>query len=214
MNGIFFEGRAEDNYLGHILAEIYKDRVYAPFLDGKEGLTIIDIGANIGLTTNYFSQFASKVYSLEPSKEHFSCLTKMVEFNNLENVVPLNMALYMEDGTFSFGHNKNRTMFSLHMATWDKDLEMEQVRAVTFETLFKEQNIKKVDFIKLDIEGSEHEVLGGESFGKVADKIDSMLVEVHAWSGRHPNQVNESLKNRGFKIQQIPNDATLIYAYK
>lgn len=214
MNGFFFEPPAENNYIGHILAEIYKDRVYAPILEGKKDLVILDIGANVGLATYYFSQFASKVISLEPSKEHFACLLKMLDFNEIKNVTPLNLALYMTDGTFELGHNENKTMYSLHLAVKDDKLPSEQVPAVTLTTLFKDQKIEHVDFMKLDVEGSEYEILGQTAFAEVAPKIDSILVEAHSWAGRHPNQLKESLKNRGFQVDQIANDASLFYAHK
>lgn len=214
MQGFFFEPPVENNYVGHILAEIYKDRVYAPILEGKKDLVILDVGANIGLTSYYFSQFASKVYSLEPSKEHFACFLKMLEFNQIKNIVPINAALYMTDGQFELGHNENKTMFSLHLAVKDANLPSEMVPAMTLTTLFKEQNIDHVDFMKLDVEGSEYEILGHATFAEVAPKIDSMLIEAHAWAGRHPNQLKESLKNRGFVVEQIANDASLFLAHK
>ena len=214
MQGFFFTGKAEDNYIGHILAEIYKDRVYAPILEGKKDLTIIDVGANVGLTTYYFSQFASKVISLEPSKDHFACLLQMLDYNKIKNVIPLNMALYMTDGEFELGHNQNKTMYSLHLAVKDNSLPSEQVPAVSFATLFKDQKLDHVDFVKLDVEGSEYEILGHSTFAEVAPKIDSMLIEAHAWAGRHPNQLKESLKNRGFLVDQVQNDASLFFAHK
>jgi|SRR3989304_307962 len=214
MNGFFWEGKAEDNYLGHILAEIYREKVYAPFLEGKKDLTILDIGGNIGLTTYYFSQFASRVITLEPSKDHFACILKMLDFNQIKNVTPLNMALYMTDGEFELGHNQNKTMYSLHLAIKDQNIPSEMVPAVTLTTLFKDQGIDHVDFMKLDVEGSEYEILGHSTFAEVAPKIDSMLIEAHSWAGRHPNQLKESLKNRGFTVEQVQNDASLFYAHK
>lgn len=214
MNAIFYEGKAEDNYLGHILAEIYKDRVYAPILEGKTGMIICDIGANIGLTTNYFSQFAAKVYSVEPDKTHFKCLTEMVKYNKLDMVEPINKAIYMQDGEFELGHNQNRTMNSLHSAVWDRSMSIDKVPTITLKTLFDTYKIEHCDFMKLDIEGSEYEVLGGEAFMEVAPKIDSLLTESHSWANRNPNQLKESLKNAGFIVETVPNDASILYAHK
>ena len=214
MDAIFYEPPIETNYLGHILKEVYVDRVYGQLLDGKSGLTIVDVGANIGVTSNYFSQFASKVYSIEPSESHMKCLREMVRFNKNENITPIQVAIYSKDCELDFGHNQNKTMYSLHTAVWDKDLGTEKVRAVTLDTLFKEQKIDHVDFMKLDVEGSEHEILGSDTFDLVANKIDSILVEHHVWSNRNPNQLREALRTRGFRANYIPNDATLIYGTK
>jgi FkbM family methyltransferase len=214
MQAFFFNPPAEDNYFGHIFGEVYKERVYEKIFDGKSNLTIVDIGANLGLTTYYFSQFASKVYSIEPDKDHFKCLEEMVKYNKLTNIVPINKAIYMQDGEFDFGHNENKTMNSLHTSTWDKSLPVYKVPTVTLKTLFEENKIEHVDFMKMDIEGSEYEVLGGDAFLEVAPKIDSIQIESHVWANRNPNQLIESLKNAGFKVEAIPNDASLLRGYK
>jgi len=212
MKAIFYNGRIEDNFLGHQMSEIYKDRVYAPLLEGRKDLTILDIGANIGVTANYFSQFAKKVYSVEPSLEHFTVLLKTIEYNKLDNVTPINKAVYMKTGNLPFYHNPNKTMYSLHQAVHDPNNPPEKVDCITIEDLIKDNKIKKIDFMKLDIEGSEGEVLGHSSFSRIADKIQTMVVELHAWNGLHPNQIAEYLRLRGFEVKQIPNDANLILA--
>mgnify|MGYP001571778710 CR=1 FL=1 len=214
INAIFFKPPISSNFIGHQMAEVYKDQVYAPFLNGKKDLTILDIGANIGITSYYFSQFAKQVYSLEPSREHFMILCKMIEFNGLKNVKPIKKAIFMEDKSLPFFHNKNKTMNSLHMAVNDNSSPSEEVECITFDTLFENEKIEHVDFMKLDVEGSEVEVLSSEGFRKVAPKIDLIILEVHQWNGRHPNQIKDALKSNGFTVDQIPNDANILVAKK
>lgn len=211
MNGIFYKGNIEDNYIGHIMAEVYKDRVYDQFLSGKKDLTIVDVGGNLGITANYFSQFG-KVFVLEPSKDHFECLSHMVKFNKLNTVTPINKALYIKDGKLPFFHNKNKTMFSLHQSVNDGSSEPEQVDCISLGTLFKEHKIEHVDFMKLDIEGSEVEVISSKGFKEVANKIDMMVIEIHSWSGRNPNQLIDVLKMRGFYTETLKSDANIIVA--
>ena len=102
-------------------------------------------------------------------------------------------------------------MKSLHMGTpgWKEE---EKVEAITLEKLFEENKIDHVNLMKLDVEGSETEILSHPTFKNVANKIDTLLIERHGWSGRHPNQLNEALKNAGFTIEQIPNSADLLVA--
>jgi FkbM family methyltransferase len=215
MNGIFFEGTPEQNFLGHIMSEVYKEQVYAPFLVDKKDLTILDIGANVGITALYFSRFASKVYSLEPSTEHFNCLKHMLEFNKIENVVPIQKALYIKNGKFPFGGPTiNKTMRSLHMATWQDKKPDEEVETITLDTLFEENKIEHVDLMKLDVEGSEIEIISSEGFRKVADKIDKIIMENHSWNGRNPSQVKGVLDMRGFDVVTLPTDASILVATK
>ena len=215
MQALFWEGDIKDNYLGHQMCEIYKDKVYAPFTDGKKDLTVLDIGGNIGLTSHYLSQFAKKVFVVEPSKEHFACIQKMIEFNKLEEIItPINKAIYMQSGKFPLFHNTNRTMRSLHAAVNDNSSPAEEVTCITLDQLFLENDIDHVDIMKIDVEGSEAEILASGGFGKVADKVDLIIGESHAWMGRHPQQMIDALEDRGFHYQEIKNDAHLFVASK
>jgi len=208
MQAIYFSDIRED-FIGHICAEIFRDGVYEPYLAGKRDLVILDVGAHVGIFSLYASPYAKVIYAIEPSNEHFQNLVAMVQYNRLENIKPLKLAIFNEDKQFQLFHNKNRTMFSLHQAVEDKSSLPEMVDCLRLDTLFKKLKLDKVDFMKLDVEGSEAEVFGGDAFAKVAKKIDTIVYEVHAWMGRHPNQLKFSLKQRGFEVNQIPNEANL-----
>jgi FkbM family methyltransferase len=212
MHALFFQPPIEQSYLGHIFKEIYFDKVYEPLLVGKKDLTIVDIGAFIGITGYYFSQFASRVIAVEPSTESFDLLSRMVTFNKTENIKPINKAIYMKAGKYPFYEPSNKTMRSLHQAVGGVT---EMVDAITIEDLFKEEKIEHCHLLKLDVEGSEFEILGHTSFKNVAPLIDTLVVERHAWSNRQPQQLIDSLKNAGFNnIQRASSEADVLVAQK
>lgn len=214
LNAIFFEGDIETNFIGHQAAEIYKEKIYAPFIEKKNLEVCIDIGA-MGLTPYYFSKHFKTVYSLEPSSDSFKALTTMLEYNKITNVNPINKAIYIKSGKFPLGGpDNNQTMRSLHTATWQNGQPREEVEAITLPDLFKEKNINHVDFMKVDIEGTETELFSSSSFLEVAPKIDLIITESHSWSGRNPNQLKEALKNAGFRIETIKADATVLVAHR
>lgn len=211
MNGIYFE-EFKNSYIPHILKEIYIEQVYKPYLEDKKDLTILDIGANIGLFSMYAHDYAKQIITVEPSAEHFKTLNYNITKNKLEDkVTTVQKAIAHYDGTTVFYHSSNKTMFSMKKEVSDNGIK-EEVETITLETLFKDYNIKHVDFMKLDIEGTEHEVVGSEGFQNVADKIDTMIVEWHQWSGYNPDQLVTTLRDYGFAVQQIPADATLFLA--
>jgi FkbM family methyltransferase len=211
-SAIFFEGTIEENGIAHILREIYLDRVYS-FLDGKKDLTIVDVGANLGMTCMYFSRFAKQIYALEPSSEHFTNLLKNIEYNGLSNVKAINKAIFTESGKMPFGGPpQNKTMRSLHVATWPDGKPIETVDVITLPMLFEDEKIDHVDLLKVDIEGNEVELFSSRSFSEVASKIDMILTEMHAWSGRNNNQLLESLRENGFEANIVPNQAELVFA--
>lgn len=190
-------------------------RVYAPYLEGRTGLTVLDIGANIGLFTYYASQFADKVYAVEPAEEHIGVLAHMVKYNNIHNKVDFTrLAIAGKDGEMTLNHNENVTMFSLSDAVKDPKLDGEVVPTMRLDTFLNSKGIEHVDFAKIDIEGLELEVICGAGFEEASKKIDSLVVEWHSWSGRNPSQLVTTLTDYGYKVTPIPSDATLFGATK
>lgn len=205
LRALFFYGPLETNWIGHQMAEIFRDGVYKPYMPlGKEGKLALDIGANIGLASIYFSNFFDQVISLEPSEEHFDALKRNMESNLITNVKPIKKAIYIKNGQFPFGGlPTNRTMRSLHMGVWNGGQPSETVDCVTLDTLFDQEKIEHVDFMKLDIEGSETELISSEGFSAIASKIDTIMGEYYNWSGRNPHQIVDAFHLNGFSYKTI-----------
>mgnify|MGYP001586998714 CR=1 FL=1 len=211
MQGIFFND-FKNSYLPEILNEIYRDKIYVPYLENKKDLIVLDIGANIGLFSLYVQPQAKTVFALEPAKQHFEVLQQMISFNKLTNILPMKMALANNDSEATFYHNENTTMYSLKPEVATPKLETETVQVVTIENLFKMLAIDHVDFMKLDVEGSEMEIICGVPFKNVCEKIDSLVVEYHQWSAINPMQLVNALRDLGYKVDKIPNAAMLFGA--
>ena len=214
LRALFYYGSLENNFIGAQMVDIYHDRIYQQFFPIlKEGTLVIDIGANIGLVSMHLSHFFERVIALEPISSHFDALTRNLASNNITNVTPLKKAIYIKDDKLPMGGPEgNRTMRSLHMAVWDNGQARETVEAITLETLFKEQKIEHVDLLKIDVEGSETEILCSSSFKNVAPKIDTIIGETHKWSGRHPQQLLDALKSNGFTVAFMPHDDEIFVA--
>lgn len=207
MQGIFYSD-FKNSYIPEILQEIYRDKVYKPFIEDKKDLIVLDVGANIGLFTQYVSEYAKQVYSIEPSDIHSRALNKLVTFNQLKNVTTIKKALSNKDGEATFYHNSNVTMFSLNPII-DNTGVKETVQTITLGTLFKDFNINKVDFMKLDVEGSEGLVINSKDFAELAPKIKTIVFEWHNWSGFNPDQLVNTLRDYGYTISKLKTDATL-----
>lgn len=216
LRAIFFYGELEDNWIGAQMVDIYHDKIYRQFTPlFKEGTLALDIGGNIGLVSMHLSRFFERVITLEPSEEHFEALNRNLEANNITNVKTIKKAIYIKKGEFPFGGpSDNKTMRSLHMATWPNKKHGEIVETITLDQLFEEEKIEHVDLLKLDIEGSEFEVLSHNSFKKVAPKIDAIIGEFHKWGGRNPHQIYDALKMNGFEVSGMPHDSEIFVARK
>lgn len=210
LQGFFFHDFT-NAYIPHILKEIYIDRVYDQFLQGKKDLTILDVGANIGLASNFFKDYAQKVYAFEPAVQHQECIKKLIEFNKIKNIIPVAYALAATTGTTKFFHNQNSTMFSMNSLVNDKN-DYEEVKTITLEDFIKKNNIEKIDFMKLDVEGSEGEIITSDGFQNVADKIHTIVGEWHTWSSMNQQMFANTFRDMGFNFTWYKNTEASIFS--
>lgn len=191
LNAIFFPkldhsfSPFEALWIPEILQELWIKKVYDSIFGEKINMVVIDAGANVGLATQYFYDHCKQIISIEPSPENFEALAKNKEFNKWDKVKLYNAALANHDGNAKLNINcGNRTSNSI---TNEYGHGSENVEAITIETIFKENKLDSVDFLKMDIEGAEDQVIESPGFAEVAPKIKAMVVEYHngGWERLH-----------------------------
>jgi FkbM family methyltransferase len=210
LNALFYpKVKFDELYIPYIYKEIYFDGVYVDVLNQKKDMTVIDVGANIGIVTDYMRPYAKKIYSIEPSTEHFEALKKNKEYNKWDNVEIFKMAIADKDGEMNLSLNeKNRTCHSL---TLDYKQGGEMVKTMRFDTFLKENKIKEVDFCKFDVEGAEDMILRSEGFINVADKFKAIEVEFH-----FPTfpQLIEHMQKLGFQARRFDCSAVIVLFFR
>ena len=206
----------------HIYKEIYFERVYRDVLKGKKDMVIVDVGANIGIVTQYMRPYAKKIYAIEPSNEHFNALSKNKIHNGWSNVEIFKIALSDKNGETDLVHNEhNRTMNSLAVDTGKNAIsgnllgkigkhgyyEIEKVKTMDMESFFIKNKIKEIDFMKFDVEGAEEMILRSEGFRKVSDKIKSIEIEFHFpdWE-----KLVSYMQSLGFKARRYDSSVVIV----
>jgi FkbM family methyltransferase len=200
----------EKNFIANILKEIYLDKTYDRFLAGKKDLVIFDLGANIGLFSLYSLKFAKKIVAVEPS----SLIFKDLEENTKEypQITRVQAAVGSKNGSLElFGSDVNLTMFSSYKTNVHSE-KSETVKQMNLSTIMDLTETKHIDFMKMDIEGSEFSVLASDDFLKVSKKIDVIMGEIHSWTGRNPNQVLVSLEECGYQVKILSQSPILFIA--
>ncbi|WAM30839.1 FkbM family methyltransferase [Caldicellulosiruptor naganoensis] len=168
---------------------------------------VIDIGANIGNHTVFIASLkrVKKVVSIEPYEYSFKILLKNIELNGLnEKVVPLQIALGNSNGRCKLIIENKNNLGGCKVA---KD----ETGNITLETLDKivgQLNLKRVDLIKIDVEGMELEVLEG-SIQTLLYYKPILYVEI---LNENFSKVNSFLNNLGYKATKVFN-ATPTYLY-
>lgn len=113
---------------------------------------VVDAGAHIGTYGIPVSRFVKKVVAFEPTPKTFDCLAKNVELNAIKNIEIHNQGLAAENGFASLEPVPDGLATS-------QTLDVRKQGKVPVVTL--DSQVKAADFIKMDVEGMEPQVLKG-----------------------------------------------------
>jgi len=157
-------------------------------LQNKKFNLIIDIGAWCGTWTLSMQQYAKNIYCYEPNKLHYDCLSRNCSVHN--HVRLYNQALGNEDGFIKLTEEA---------ATQNTRVlrEKGETRINKLDSL----GLVGVDFIKIDVEGFEMEVLKGAE--KTLENVEYLMIELNGNSekyGTSKKDIKEHLKSLGFKV--------------
>lgn len=199
-----------ENCTDIILKQINDDQLYGPIFAGRSNMTIVDMGANIGLFSLYAHDSASRLIAVEPAPPTFEMLTKLTK--DIPVIERIEGAISYSDDPVTFFINENPTVNSL----LDRNGQATTVRGMSLASFFKDNNLNSVDFCKCDIEGSESEVLTEANLDAVKDVVKFWFIEVHQtdvkqypWPGNlgsNRNRIESIMRNMGYSTEQVIND--------
>ncbi len=112
----------------------------------------VDIGANIGLKTLFLSRHCpqGRVIAIEAGKKVFDCLATNLSANGAHNATAVHTAVASSEGTIRFAEG----------SAWGHQAQNgAEVASVTLDTIVRDNSLKRLDFVKMDIEGMEFSVL-------------------------------------------------------
>ncbi|NTV31409.1 FkbM family methyltransferase [candidate division WWE3 bacterium] len=141
-------------------------------------LIIIDAGANIGLFTLFIAHKYTLItsYLIEPDAENVNQLRTNLELNHLTDRVHIfENALYMQTKKVSF--NSNADHYSKHVI-YDDESNTSTVDGISFVDFDSQCALESIDILKLDIEGSEWDLLTPENYA-VFNKAALIIIEYH-----------------------------------
>jgi FkbM family methyltransferase len=138
---------------------------------------VFDIGAHIGLFSLYIQPYARKIYSFEPSPRHFDFLNELSK--PFSNINLYNVAISNKTGQEQFFEDLiNNTQNSL-APNGHSVRSLGNISCYNLFDFCNENKIEVIDFIKMDIEGGELNVIMDDSFSRMNGKIKCMHIEVH-----------------------------------
>jgi FkbM family methyltransferase len=195
--------------------EKYSLNYFFNLIDKNKKVNIIDIGANVGLYSLYAKHLPnSHFYSYEPFKFTYDLLNDNIKLNNITNVQTYNIGLsdkkgktilnvcLSQDGLNTMGANPLRF----------NDINPIEVEIDTLDNIFYNNNIN-VDFIKIDTEGYEYNILkGGEKTIKKYKPI--IQLEFNETNMRQcnirPEQLLNYINELGYKQHNLISEELII----
>ena len=176
----------------------------------KQGDIVVDIGAHIGRYTIIGAKRVGangKVVAIEANPSNFEMLNRNIKLNQLTNILSLNNAVYSKETKIKLylpgeelGHTIYNTVMSDRAKNEDKFVE---VSANTLDYFLQLKEITDVNWIKIDVEGAEFEVLKGATNVLSKSKDIALLIEIHNLSGGTNlyRPILEFLRLYNFKIE-------------
>lgn len=194
--------------------EFFIDKIYDSYLNGKKFKTVVDVGANVGMWIEYIKNISTveKIYAIEPNKVALDILKK--SFNDIDII---EAALHNSDEQISFyTDNQNSTISSID--NHSNFSEKHEVQGISIKTFLKNNNIEKIDLIKIDIESAEYDLVSSFDNDDFS-KIDNMLIEYHFLGDRTIEDVFDlmtCLQQNGYKtnLRNISSVGGFIFATK
>lgn len=138
--------------------------------------TIVDCGANIGLSCLYYNRMypKSRVIAFEADPKIFPVLKRNLRDNHVNNVELLDKAVWINDGDVDFsieGADGGSIYGSKNVI---------KVKCVRLKDVLAKYSL--IDFLKIDIEGAEYEVV--EDCKDSLGNVENIFIEYHSWSGK------------------------------
>ena len=156
-----------------------------------------DVGAAFGEMTDYLMPLMDQGYLFEASPKNFKYLERKYAAIPSEKLVLNNYAVYSEEGSVDFCLNGD-FMGGIPKHVKNKTEDIVQVKAITLDKYFED---KRVDLIKIDVEGAEFEVLKG-AVNLMEERSPTFQVEFHFDEDWTEENIN-FLENTGYTMYDL-----------
>ena len=174
----------------------------------QKGDIVLDAGANIGVFSNYaWEKGASHIYSFEPGMDAFKCLIK----NKPSQSTIFNAALGDKNSVAKLSVNTYKNMGGAPMyidpmsgSVLRKTDRFNYVPMITIDSLFENRVLEKIDFLKINCEGFEREILFGISENNLK-RIKKISLKFHGniLTEGDSEEIMNRLTNSGFRSFQL-----------
>jgi len=163
-----------------------------------------DVGANVGLYSIFAAKIKNcKVYSFEPSVFNLEILARNINKNNLQgkiNIIPLSLSNKNCEGSFNIASDSyGSALSSFKNKKNKKNIYSYQTISFNSDFLINNKIIEKPDYIKLDVDGNEIDILNG--IEKNISKVKSIILEMDYRNSSKIKMIHNYFKKNNFVLK-------------
>lgn len=179
-NNLLFIARAGTEDIAEIAVVASGSEYKMNLIKLPKNPVIIDLGGHIGTFSVYTSRLLKnkcKIFIYEPDNENYSLLVKNIALNKIKSILPNNLAIsdYVGKGYLK---KENMNNDAYHLDNSNKKITNCSVS--TLITVARNNNVKKVDLLKMDIEGGEYRIFQDQkSFNFIIKNVHYIFMEYH-----------------------------------
>ncbi|MEO9295507.1 MAG: FkbM family methyltransferase [Nitrososphaera sp.] len=172
-----------------------------------KGDVVIDVGAHIGrytITSSRRVGSTGKVVAIEADRGTYEILKHNIGLNALTNVIALNCAAYSAQAMLRlYQPDDNFSIYDTVMPSRaDTSGKYTEVEARTLDSILDANGLQAADWIKIDVEGAEYEVLKGMTGILATNHDTTILIEIHdIQDSGHYGKIAKFLEDFGFGIE-------------
>jgi FkbM family methyltransferase len=177
------EFRSSGNWLSRLTNRaILQGQTYRPVPFVRDVRVVMDVGANVGATTLFFSHVYphARVFAFEPGHEAYGLLRANTEHR--DNVQAFNFGLFSTDKDVPLFHGAQDSGTSSVAQTDETGDESEVVHLRSVRRWLERNEVDRVDVLKVDTEGCEVPIL--EALGPLVGSTKVLYVEFHSEDDR------------------------------
>lgn len=195
LNGLPIINIPKNYALGQIIFETTVTHVYDKYILLKEGMTVLDVGASIGVFSVYASQKinpSGKIFAFEPEPESYNAL--VANSKVMGNITPINKGLYSTSCMMKLNCKQICSSIYSDNVKYNQN-DTANSNFTTLDDFASEFRLNHIDFVKIDAEGAANEILKGAK--NTLPIIDSFAIAAYH-KHENPKEMEQLLQSYGF----------------